>query len=53
MEPTVSVIMITYNHEAFIKEAIDGVLMQDVNFDVELIIADERWNFAKISINIF
>lgn len=37
----VSVIMITYNHEAFIAEAIEGVLMQEVDFPVELIIADD------------
>ncbi len=33
--------MITYNHEAFIAQAIEGVLMQETNFDVELIIADD------------
>lgn len=38
---TVSVVMITYNHEEFIKEAIEGVLMQVCNFNVELIIADD------------
>lgn len=39
--PLVSVIMITYMHEAFIAEAIEGVLMQEVDFPVELIIADD------------
>jgi glycosyltransferase involved in cell wall biosynthesis len=39
--PLVSVVMITYNHEAFIAEAIEGVLMQEVDFPVELIIADD------------
>lgn len=33
--------MITYMHEAFIAEAIEGVLMQEVDFPVELIIADD------------
>ena len=37
----VSVVMITYGHEAFIEDAINGVLMQEVNFPVELIIADD------------
>lgn len=37
----VSVCMITYKHEFFIREAIEGVLMQKVNFEVELIIADD------------
>jgi glycosyltransferase involved in cell wall biosynthesis len=31
----------TYGHEKFIKESIDGVLMQECNFDVELIIAND------------
>jgi glycosyltransferase involved in cell wall biosynthesis len=39
--PLVSVIMITYKHEAFIAEAIEGVLMQECDFEVELIIADD------------
>ena len=37
----VSVCMITYNHESYISEAIEGVLMQNVDFDFELIIADD------------
>lgn len=37
----VSVCMITYKHESFIKEAIEGVLMQIVDFPVELIIVDD------------
>lgn len=37
----VSVCMITYKHESFIEKAIEGVLMQNVNFSVELIIADD------------
>lgn len=38
----VSVCMITYGHEQFIQQAIEGVLMQNVEFDVELIIADDN-----------
>lgn len=36
-----SVEMITYKHEAYIKQAIEGVLMQETNFEFELIIADD------------
>lgn len=39
--PIVSVCMITYNHEKYIKEAIEGVLMQIVDFEMELIVADD------------
>src|SRR5688572_14136755 len=37
----VSVCMITYGHEPFIREAIEGVLMQRVEFNIEFIIADD------------
>lgn len=37
----VSVLMITYNHENFIREAIEGVLMQKTDFPVELIIGED------------
>ncbi len=40
-KPLVSVIMITYGHENFIEQAINGVLMQICDFDVELIIAND------------
>lgn len=42
--PLVSVCMLTYKHEPYIKEAIEGVLMQEVDFPVELIIADDNTN---------
>jgi glycosyltransferase involved in cell wall biosynthesis len=37
----VSVWMITYNHERYIAQAIDSVLMQRVNFDYELVIGED------------
>ena len=39
--PTVSVPMITYNHEKFIAQAIESVLMQETDFPVELIIGKD------------
>jgi glycosyltransferase involved in cell wall biosynthesis len=36
-----SVCIITYNHEKYIRDAIEGVLMQKVNFSYEIIIADD------------
>ncbi|MGL2988101.1 glycosyltransferase family 2 protein [Flavobacterium sp. RSSA_27] len=39
--PTVSVCMITYGHEKFIREAIEGVLIQECDFEVELIVAND------------
>lgn len=40
-QPLVSVCMITFNHEAFIEEALIGVLMQNTDFDFELIVAND------------
>ncbi|MFT6841263.1 MAG: glycosyltransferase involved in cell wall biosynthesis [Psychroserpens sp.] len=37
----VSVLMITYCHDNFIEEAINGVLMQVCDFDIQLILADD------------
>lgn len=39
--PLVSVCLITYNHSEYICEAIDSILMQQVNFSWEIIIADD------------
>jgi glycosyltransferase involved in cell wall biosynthesis len=41
LQPKVSVSMITYDHEKFIEEAINGVLMQECDFDFELIISND------------
>ena len=38
---TISVCMITYNHEKYISKAIEGVLMQQTNFLTELIIGED------------
>jgi len=39
--PLVSVKMITYNHEKFIAQAIEGVLMQKTDFPFELVIGED------------
>lgn len=39
--PLVSVCLITYNHEEYIRKAIESVLMQETSFDWEFIIADD------------
>ena len=40
-EPKVSVLMITYNHEKYIAQAINSVLMQKTDFPYELIIGED------------
>ena len=36
-----SVLLLTYNHEPFLAEAIEGVLAQKTDFPFELVIADD------------
>lgn len=40
--PLLSVCIITYNHEKYIRDAIESVLMQKVNFEFDIIIADDN-----------
>lgn len=41
-EIVVSVVMITYGHSLFVKEAIEGVLSQKISFPIEFIISDDK-----------
>lgn len=38
----ISVIMITYNHERYIEQAIESVLIQEGNFELELLIGNDK-----------
>lgn len=40
--PKVSIVGTTYNHEKYIRQALDGFSMQRTNFDFEVIMADDR-----------
>lgn len=40
--PKVTVVMITYNHAAYIEQAIQSILSQNCNFVVELIISNDK-----------
>ncbi len=37
-----SICLITYNHERFIAETLDSILTQEVNFDYEIVIGEDR-----------
>ncbi len=41
IKPIVSVVMITYGHENYIRQAIEGVFMQECDFEIELILAND------------
>lgn len=38
----ISVLMTTYNHEKYIEQAIESVLMQEGNFEIELLIGNDK-----------
>lgn len=38
---TVSVLCCTYNHEKFIEDTLEGIVKQEVNFPIEIIVADD------------
>lgn len=37
----VSIVCVTYNHEPYLRKALDGFLMQKTNFPIEIILADD------------
>lgn len=39
--PSVSVLIVTYRHEAFITQAVEGVLAQHTDFPVEILISED------------
>jgi hypothetical protein len=39
--PKVSVVSITYNQEAYIREALDGFVAQKADFPIEIVVADD------------
>lgn len=41
MDTLVSIVVMTYNHENFIKQALDGILIQEVNFKYEIVIGED------------
>ena len=41
-KPFLSIVMLTYAHEKFIQQSIEGVFQQKTNFIVELIIANDN-----------
>lgn len=40
-KPILSIAVLTYKHEQFIAETLEGILAQQVNFDFEVVVADD------------
>ena len=49
-EPTVSIISWVYNHERFLVDAIEGFLMQETTFPVEIILHDDASTDLSVAI---
>ncbi|MGE7947225.1 glycosyltransferase family 2 protein [Lysinibacillus sp. NPDC093688] len=41
-EIIVSVTLLVYNHEKYLRQAIDSILMQEVDFDFEILVGDDH-----------
>ena len=39
--PKVSVFVMVYNHEAYLKECLDGILMQQCNFNFDVVVGED------------
>lgn len=37
-----AVLLVTYNHEQYVREAISSILFQDISLDFEIVIADDK-----------
>lgn len=40
-DPLLSVVFITYNHEPYIRESLDGIFMQETDFDFEVVVGED------------
>ena len=50
VKPKVSVLLVTYNHEEYVRQALDSVLMQKTDFDVEIVVADDHSSDSTLAI---
>ncbi len=41
MKPTISVVVITYNQQATLAQTLDSILMQEGNFDLQIVVAED------------
>ncbi len=49
-KPKVSVLVVTYNHEKYLRQALDSVLMQKMDFESEIVVADDHSQDSTIAI---
>lgn len=49
-EPLVSVLVVTYNHQKYIRQALDSVAAQETEFAVEIVVADDCSQDATLAL---
>ena len=45
-----TVIVLTYNHESFIRQTLESIICQKTNFEIEIIISDDGSSDKTIEI---
>ena len=48
--PLLSVLCLTYNHEAFVAETLESFLAQEVNFEFEVVVADDCSSDGSVAV---
>src|SRR5882724_7128267 len=49
-KPKASVLLVTYDHEKYIRQALDSVIMQEPDFDFEIVVADDHSHDSTVAI---
>jgi len=50
LEPMVSIFCPVYNQEAYLRDCLDGILMQEVNFPYEIVVHDDASTDSSVEI---
>ena len=50
LTPKASVLVVTHDHERFVRQALDSVLMQKTDFDFEIVVADDHSQDSTLAI---
>lgn len=48
--PKLSVLLVTFNHEKYVRQAVESVLMQKTDFDFEIVVADDYSKDSTLAI---
>src|SRR5438876_4603989 len=50
IKPKLSVLLVTCNHEKYIRKGLDSIVMQKTDFDFEVVVADDHSQDSSIAI---